>query len=226
MGGSARRGAAGLLAAGLEQFARGPALRGAETVQAAWDEIGRAHPGRRRILYYWTEAGLPLMLYGFRNGSWLGRDLVIVHDETLGGRVTAALVRRMGRPLWRLRHRRQGEMARDLGGLIRDGRPVALAVDGRGPYGSVGPEFARFVAGCDAIAVPLGVRMESSVRLRLTGPIRLPRRGAEVELLLGEPLDSRNPSGDLRGALEEALEAVFVPRTEAIQTARAARAGA
>ncbi len=179
------------------------------------------------MLYYWTEAGLPLMLYGSREEGLLGRDLAFVHDDTLGGRVTADVLRRLGRRAWLLRHRHAGPLARDLGRLIRSSESIGIAVDGRGPYGHVGAEFARLAERCEAVSVPLGIRLTPAVRLRLAGPVQLPRAGAELTLSVGAPIDCAVDSRTLRSRLQRGLEvASSMAGTRSGVLTRAASAGA
>ncbi len=224
--GAFSRSVGGALHAYLRRVAPGVRFGGAPVAEAAWGELLRARPDRRIFLYYWTEAGLPLMLYGCREDGVLGRDLAFVHDETVGGRVTADVVRRLGRDGWPLRHRSQGELARDVAKLIGSSKSIGIAVDGRGPYGRVGPEFPRLAARCEAIAVPLGIRTMGGARLRLAGPVHVPRRGTEVALALGAPIDCAVASDDLVERLQVGLEAASSAAGGVDAVARAAGAGA
>lgn len=214
----------------LERYLRrvGPAVRfeGADAVEAAWQKLRGDRPDRRFLLYYWTEAGLPLMLYGCRRDGLLGRDLAFVHDETLGGRITADVLRRLGQDRLPLRHRRPGTLARDVRKLARSTASLGMAVDGRGPYGEVGEPFARLVRQSAFVAVPLGVRVRNASTLRLAGPVVLPRGGTEITFALGHPVDGSLDVDDLRERLQRALESASSGGGMRLGATRVATAGA
>lgn len=209
----------------LRRIAPAVCLEGTDEAEAAWQTLRGDCPNRRFLLYYWTEAGLPLMLYGFRRDGLLGRDLAFVHDETLGGRVTADVLRRLGRDRLALRHRRPGTLARDVGKLARATAPIGMAVDGRGPYGHVGAPFARLARQAEVIAVPLGVRVRHASKLRLAGPVALPRRGTEITFSLGRPIDCRLAGDDLRGRLQAELDSASASESMRRGVSRVATAG-
>lgn len=166
-------------------------LVGHDGLARAWSDVRASTPGRRRIVYYWTEADVPLIVYERLEGGALGEDLTFVHDRTIGGRLARELLERDGRRVFELRHAHPGRLARDVGDLARSRWDFGIAVDGRGPYGRVHPGVARIAAQCEAVVVPLGVAWRRSVSVRLSGPLRLPRPGATISVKLGAPLDAR-----------------------------------
>lgn len=170
-------------------------LVGHDALARAWSEIQATTLGRRRIVYYWTEADVPLIIYERREGGALGEDLTFVHDRTIGGRLARELLERDGRRVFELRHAHPGRLARDVGELARSSWDFGIAVDGRGPYGRVHPGVARIAAQCEAVVVPLGVAWRRSLSVRLSGPLQLPRRGAAISVMLGAPLDARTEAG-------------------------------
>ena len=199
----------GWLAAALLAYLRSVAGStrpvGAADAARAWADLEAG--GRRLFLYYWTETGIPLILWGCMENLRLDRELAFVHDETLGGRVTGEVVRRLGRAGWPLRHARPGTRARDVGRLIASSTSIGMAVDGRGPYRQVGAAFARLVERAGAVAVPLAIHASRSVRLHLGGPLDLPRRGTALAVRFGSPIDCTLAHQDLRARLQSELEA-------------------
>ncbi|MDG2307365.1 MAG: hypothetical protein P8R42_22490 [Candidatus Binatia bacterium] len=200
-------------------------LEGVEPAEAAWQKLRQDSPNRHFILYYWIEGALPLMLYGCRGGGLLGRDLAFVCDETLSGGIAADVLRRLGWEHMLLRHRRPGTLARDVGKLVRATGSIGIAVDGRGPYREVGSSFARLARQSEAIAVPLGIRVRGSLSLPLPGPVAIPRKGTQVDLALGQPVDCSLEVADLLERLQSALDSASSAQRPRGDAARVVAAG-
>lgn len=152
-----------------------------------WREVRREDPGRRLFLYYWIGDSLPLMLYVGMAGE-VPEPIEVVCDDTLGGQVVATVLSRFGMPHAPLRLARPAARIRDMQRLMKSTTTTAIAVDGRGPYGEVGREFARLIRESGALACPVAARLDRSWLAWPRPRIAVPRRRARLSVVLGRPV--------------------------------------
>lgn len=178
---------------------------GAEGARARFAAARDMAPNRRVFLYYWIEDAVPLMLYALRDDGIVDGRLRFVCDDTLGGRVVAEAVARLGHEQQPLRLTNQALRVRDVQSLILEGSAIGIAADGRGPYRFVSAEMARLVRRCEAVALPLAVQADRSFRLWARATVFLPRANARLAVAAGEPVAASPDGRDLRSRLQEGL---------------------
>lgn len=193
------------IAAWLEKVSEGVDLYEARSIA---DVVRRRSGACRRSVFYYFNAdavGLAVALLRLRRlGEAVYQELEIVHDESFGGIVTAGLVTTFGGRTRLLRRRYSADRAVDMLGLLRSTWSLAIAVDGRGPYGIVGEPFASFVRRSGAAAIPVAASISRGWRLPVRAPIRVPSRRGAIALSIGEPIDHGASSATLAERLGEA----------------------
>ena len=170
----------------LAAVAPGIEVLDAEALRA-WSEVRQAEPSRRLFLYYWIGDSLPLMLYVGMAGE-VPEPIQVVCDDTIGGGVVATVLSQLGMPHAPLRLASPAARIRDMQRLMKSTTSTAIAVDGRGPYGQIGLEFARLIRQGDAIACPVAARVDRSWLAWPRPRITVPRRGARLSIVLGRPV--------------------------------------
>jgi len=166
----------------------------------------RAAAGRRLFLAYWLEDVLPLMLYGCLGDKVVEGPLRFVCDDTAGGKITAEILTRMGQSHAPLRLGNDAVRVRDVQRLIVEPSVIGIAVDGRGPYRLVGRESARLVQRCDAVVLPLAIRVDRAWTIWPRPRIRLPRPRTSLVVVAGDPVEPGRDLDALRARMQSALE--------------------
>jgi len=187
-------------------LARGSKVLGLETVEGRLHALRDEARGHRLLYYHWIEDVLPRLVIARRSGTQLDADAVSVCDDTLGGRLGAAVMIALGRRILPLRVSHGALRIKDLHGLIREAAPLSIAADGRGPYGRVHPSLPRLVEMRSAIAVPVSVLASPALRSRHGGRIALPMPRARLAIGLGSPIMAVGPGARVTvEALEHGL---------------------
>ena len=180
----------------------------------ALEAIRRNHPGRKLVLYWWQRDVLGLFFAASGGApalkSFLG-EVEYICDDTAGGRLTQAMLTRLGLRYSPLSRASGPTRARDLKRIMQAKSANGIAVDGNGPYGVVGREFVRFLASSGAVAVPIAARASRSRAIWARTAMDLPRPGALLAVSCGLPTvvaePGANPQLDLRDRLEAARDA-------------------
>lgn len=197
----------------LRAVARTAVPVGFEAAAERLRAIGAAHPGRKLIFCWWMEQALVQMaaLHVARGPGGYGLPSIgeteFACDEYYGGQLTAEVLARAGATPVDLRWTRPAARAQDLRAIIRSARPLGIAVDGHGPYGRVGPAFARLVMRCGAVAVPLAAWPSRSRQVRIRVALAVPRRRTRLALVVGEPIAAEGSPAELAGRIQSGLEA-------------------
>jgi lysophospholipid acyltransferase (LPLAT)-like uncharacterized protein len=166
--------------------------------EAGTDVLARiARDGRRPIFAFWHGRILAGMLY-FRD-----RGIVVMTSENFDGEWIARILGRFGYGTARGSTSRGGSRAlvqlrRDL----RDGSPVAFAVDGpRGPARVVQAGAVWLASATGHPVVPLHLEAAPAWTVNSWDRHQVPRPGADVAIAIGDPIDIE-PRAD-----DEAIEA-------------------
>jgi hypothetical protein len=154
--------------------------------------------GRRVVFGYWTEDILPLLLALSTCDLRLGSkelDLEYLCDDTLGGLITAEVVRRFDRRVRILHAGHSMARVRDLQAIIRSPDSLGVAVDGTGPWGRVLPTIPRLIRECGGLAVPMAAVGDFSY-VRVRTRLAVPRPRGRLACVIGEEIDlSRDTPG-------------------------------
>jgi hypothetical protein len=194
------------IAESIQLFAVADAWQRLAAVTSRW-------PNRKVLMCYFTEQ-MPILFVGlasvrYRVGTLppsFFTDIRVVRDDSIGGRLSAELLVRNGVTPLSLRWRSAAARAADLKEIIRVPRPIAIGVDSHGPYGQVGPAFARLVRRCDAVVIPVGIAADRTHRIRLRAPLAIPRVGARIAFAIGDPIDDP-ASGELASSIARSIHA-------------------
>ena len=172
------------------------------------DAVREASSGCRRTVFYYYNCDAFALAVAVLNLQRLGeagyRELQVVHDESFGGCLTAGLVRAFGAHARLLRRQKAADRAADLREMLRTDWNIAIAVDGHGPYGSVGEPFARFVDRFGACAIPVAASMSRGWRVPVRAPMCVPSRGGIVSVATGGSLQGAPSKAVLASALNAA----------------------
>lgn len=174
---------------------------------AHWFAEARSAPV---LFFYWQRDVLALFVLG-TSDSQVGallRRVEYLCDDTFGGRVSAAVLRRLDGRSRLLSRSSAVARARDLQGTMRAKSALGIAVDGHGPYGTVGLEFARLARGSRGAVVPVAVGSSAEVSIWLRARMLLPMPRARLTIAVGDPADRSLAPEALRASLQAALDRV------------------
>lgn len=147
--------------------------------------------GRPLIFYHWTEDEVPRLLLALR-GVNLGTDVSCVVDDTLGGGLGAAVLKRCGCDTVGLRVSSRALMIRDIRALLRHPTHLSISADGRGPYRVINPALPDLIRARRALAIPVGVRVDRCyLRTLRSWPLVVPRLRARIAVAVGAALEIR-----------------------------------
>jgi lysophospholipid acyltransferase (LPLAT)-like uncharacterized protein len=159
---------------------------------------------RRSLLTYWIGDALAVATLACIHPAFLAvmREFRCVVDDTIGGRISASLVGRLGGTCTLLPLPGDPERLRRVHGLIVDRASCAFPVDGGGPYRRVGTGLIGLASALQASIVPLAVHAFPSVPVTPWSRVRLPLLGSRVVCGMGELIPVQ-PQSDRRAVAEK-----------------------
>lgn len=178
---------------------------------AAQERVGKVRNGRGAVgvVFYYSFVDVIALLCLFRGaGDVLGRDVSAVCGDTWVGRAVRTVLAQMNVNTLAFRFRRPGSLFNDTKALLALDGAIAISADGLGETGRVGEGFARLVRARKAWAVPVSVRADRALELNCLKGLIVPRSGARLGVVVGEPVLDEKELGAFVASLELALESV------------------
>jgi len=147
--------------------------------------------------------------------QWM-RSLRCIVDDTLTGRVSAAIVESLGGRFTVLPLPGDPERVQGVYGIIRARGACAFPVDGGGPYREVGTGVVGLAASLGATIVPVSVRLAPELSFAPQSRVRVPTPRCRLvvamgdEVRVGREADRRALAAALKGTLDELSNVVRV----------------
>ncbi len=161
------------------------------------------------LSYYITDA-LGVALLALKDGAFirLMRSLRCLVDETVTGRVSAAMIRSLGGRYVLLPRPGHPDRLRAVHGVMLEGGSCCFPVDGGGPYRRVGTGIIGLTVALHAVVVPLAVALAPAPTLAPRSRVRIPLPRTRMTAVMGDPIEVRGDMDrrDTAAALQRALD--------------------
>lgn len=161
---------------------------GVEAAEEGIRAIREQFRGQPILFYHWSEDELSRLVFARLVGRGFGADVAYVCDDTWGGRIGAAILRKEGRRAITFRASHPTFRIEDMRALIREPGPLSISADGRGPYGHVNPSLPKLIRRRSGLAVPVSVQASRSLLLFHPAHLRIPSPGAQLAIAIGAPI--------------------------------------
>ncbi len=139
--------------------------------------------------------------------QWM-RSVRCIVDDTVAGRVSAALIERLGGRFMVLPLPGTAERVRGVHEVIRAGGSCAFPVDGGGPYSQVGTGVVALAAALGAAIVPVAARLSPGLTFAPQSRVRVPTPRCRLVVAMGDEMriargtNRRGAAAALKGMLD------------------------
>lgn len=139
---------------------------------------------------YWIADAMSVALLPFVHPVFrdIPRGVHFLFDDTFWGRVCARFQTGLGGECIVLARRGNPERLRQIRRLMVHDGSFALAVDGGGPYRSLGSGIVSLANALGAAIVPIAVHASPALRIALRSEVRLPCPRSSVAVALGKSI--------------------------------------
>jgi lysophospholipid acyltransferase (LPLAT)-like uncharacterized protein len=131
-------------------------------------------------------------------------------DETVGGRTSGNVIKRLGGRYLLLHRSPHVERLRQLRHVIEDGDSCAFAVDGGGPYFQTNTGIIGLAASMGAAIIPIGARATPALTVPGGLQLQVPLPRCRVGVAVGTPIEvgGRDDRQEAAGRLKIALDGI------------------
>jgi lysophospholipid acyltransferase (LPLAT)-like uncharacterized protein len=172
--------------------------------------IGLACGGQPLILSYYIEDALGIATLALMHAEFLRlmRTVRCLIDQTVAGRVSAAIIENLGGRYVSLPHVGDPNRLREVHAVITEGGSCAFPVDGGGPYRQVGTGIVGLAASLNAVIVPIAVRVAPAVTFAPQSKVQVPWPRGRLVAAIGDDVRVRRGGdrGTTAATLKEALD--------------------
>jgi hypothetical protein len=138
------------------------------------------------VFYHWTEDELSRLVVAAGGCGGLGRGVTYVADDTMGGRLGAALLEEVGYATLVIRRSAANSGIEDMRRLIKAAGNISISADGGGPYRIINPQLPKLMERRRAVGVPVCTKASKSiVGMNKPWPLWIPAVGATISLVIG-----------------------------------------